>query len=207
MVQKGAQVLPASEPADGAIPPRIAVGGRRPLTLLISPKPARLAEIKAAAHEGLPGCDTIVCTDAARALARAETARHFGWTPAIFVFDYRGGHDGDLADQLRLVRETEPAAELLVLIEDGDLTLWRSAMEVVHAADKLTFLFTPFYRPDAVGTLKALADRHALLGQRDVLAEVGARTIDGLETEVTALKARLEIAMHAAQHDPLTGIM
>jgi diguanylate cyclase (GGDEF)-like protein len=182
-------------------------GGRRPMAMLISPKPARLASIRAAAHEAMPGSEAIVCTDAARALARAETARHFGWTPAVFVFDYRGGHDGDLADQLRLVRESEPAAELLVLIEDGDLTLWRSAMEVVHAADKLTFLFTPFFRPDAVATLKALADRHSLMSQRDVLAEAGARTIDGLETEITALKARLEIATHAAQHDPLTGIL
>jgi diguanylate cyclase (GGDEF)-like protein len=177
------------------------------MAMLISPKPARLSSIRSAAHEAMPGSEALVCTDAARALARAETARHFGWTPAIFVFDYRGGHDGDLADQLRLVRETEPAAELLVLIEEGDLTLWRSAMEVVHAADKLTFLFTPFYRPDAVDTLRALADRHSLMSQRDVLAEAGARTIDGLETEVTALKARLEIATHAAQHDPLTGIM
>jgi diguanylate cyclase (GGDEF)-like protein len=205
MAKQAVQKSPAAEPADGAA--QFARGGRRPMALLISPKPAGLASIRSAAHEAMPGSEAIVCTDAARALARAETARHFGWSPAIFVFDYRGGHDGDLADQLRLVRETEPAAELLVMIEDGDLTLWRAAMEVVHAADKLTFLFTPFYRPDAVGTFKALADRHSLLGQRDVLAEIGARTIDGLETEVTALKARLEIAMHAAQHDPLTGIM
>ena len=205
MAKQAAQKSPVVEPGDGAAP--FARGGRRPMALLISSKPARLAPIRSAAHEAMPGSEAIVCTDAVRALARAETARHFGWTPAIFVFDYRGGHAGDLADQLRLVRETEPAAELLVMIEEGDLTLWRAAMEVVHAADKLTFLFTPFYRPDAVGTLRALADRHALMSQRDVLAEVGARTITGLETEISTLKARLEIATHAAQHDPLTGIL
>src|SRR5476651_561617 len=171
MAKSAARVSGARSVASTASPAAaVGGGGRRPLALLISPKPARLAQIRSAAQEALPGAEAIVCTDAARALARAETVRHFGWTPAIFVFDYRGGHDGDLADQLRLVRETEPDAELLVLIEDGDITLWRAAMEVVHAADKLTFLFTPFYRPDAVNTLRALAGRHALMSQRDVIA-------------------------------------
>jgi diguanylate cyclase (GGDEF)-like protein len=207
MVQKAAQALPPSEPTDDAVTPRAAVGGRRPMTLLISPKPARLAEIKAAAHDALPGCDAVVCTDAARALAKAETARHFGWSPAIFVFDYRGGYAGDLADQLRLVRSAEPAAELVVLMEDGDLSLWRAALQVVQSPDKLTFLVSPFYRPDAAAMLKSLADRHDLISERDSAAETGSRTILGLETEVGALKARLEIAMHAAEHDPLTGIL
>jgi diguanylate cyclase (GGDEF)-like protein len=196
---------PAS--AGDATSARAAIGGRRPMALLISPKPARMAEIKAAAHEALPGCDVVVCTDAPRALARAETARHFGWTPAIFVFDYRGGYAGDLADQLRLVRAAEPAAELVVLMEDGDLQLWRAALQVVQAPDKLTFMIAPLYRPDAAATLKALADRHDAVTARLSAAESGSRTIQGLETEVTALKARLEIAMHAAEHDPLTGIL
>src|SRR5579872_4814210 len=78
--------------------------GVRPIALLISPKPARLAQIRSAAHEALPGCDAVVCTDAGRALAKAEAARSFGWTPTIFAFDYRGGHAGDLADQLQIGR-------------------------------------------------------------------------------------------------------
>ena len=34
-------------------------GGRRPIALLISPKPARLAQIRSAAHEALPGCEAV----------------------------------------------------------------------------------------------------------------------------------------------------
>jgi len=207
MGSRAAQGASATTASDGAPSPLLARGGRRPIALLISPKPARLAQIRSAAHEALPGCEAVVCTDAGRALAKAEAARSFGWTPTIFVFDYRGGHAGDLADQLRRVRQAEPGAELLVLVEDGDLTFTRAAIEVVHAPDKLTFLITPFYRPDAVAALKALADRHGLMSGRDSAAEIGGRTILGLETEVTALKARLEIAQHAAQHDPLTGIL
>jgi diguanylate cyclase (GGDEF)-like protein len=203
----------ASQPAKNIVPSEVGAGlappagGRRPMTLLISPKPARLAQIRAAAHEASPGSDAVVCTDAHRALAKAETARHFGWSPAIFVFDYRGGHAGDLADQLRRVQSAEPMAEVVVLIEEGDTELWRAALQVVQTPDKLTFLFAPFYRPDAVATLKALAERHTVMLDRERLAEVDGQTILGLETAITALQARLEIAMHAAQHDPLTGIM
>ena len=208
MVEQTVQDAPAAEPVETSRPPYVAKPGeRRPMTLLISPKPARLAQIRGAAQEALPGCDTAVCTDASRALARARTGRRLGLTPAIFILDYRGGHAGDLADALRRIRVAEPAAEIMVLIEDGDMTLWRASVEVVQSPDKLTFLNTPFYRPDAVGALRALADRHNLMSGRDSAAETGSRTILGLETEVTALKARLEIAMHAAQHDPLTGIL
>ncbi|HVN01386.1 MAG TPA: GGDEF domain-containing protein, partial [Caulobacteraceae bacterium] len=180
---------------------------RRPMALLIGPRPAGFAPLKAAALEALDGGEAVICTDASRALVKAETARHFGFAPAIFAFDYRGGHPGDLADQLRRVRDVEPGAELLVLIEDGDLALWRAALQVVQSPDKLTFLTTPFYRPDAVATIRALAARFTALCAHDRAVETGMRTIQGLETEVTALRTRLEIAMHAAQHDPLTGIL
>ncbi len=179
----------------------------RPMTLMVAPKPAGVAEVRAAVHEALPGCDCVICPDIRQALEKAETLRHFGWLPAIFVLDYRGGHPGDLADSLRKVCGAEPDAELMVVLEDGDPTLWRAALQVVQTPEKLTFLMTPFYRPDAVASLKSLAKRYQATAERDDAAASGDHTIRGLETEVTALRARLEIAMHAAQHDPLTGIL
>jgi diguanylate cyclase (GGDEF)-like protein len=203
-----AQNLQQAEPEEAApsspVPRKAAV---RPMTILVGARPGGLTEIRAAAHEALPGCDVVICPDIRQALAKAEAVRHFGWLPAIFVFDYRGGLAGDLGDSLRQIREAEPCAELVVMIEEGDMTLWRAALQVVHTPDKLTFLVTPFYKPDVVGTLKSLADRYQTLNDRTNAAASGSHTITGLETEVTALKARLEIAMHAAQHDPLTGIL
>jgi diguanylate cyclase (GGDEF)-like protein len=205
-----AQVLQLADQAEAA-PEDVAsmrpAGVLRPMSLMISPQPDSLAEVAAAIHEALPGCDAVICADVAKATDKAESARHFGWAPAIFVFDYRRGHAGDLADSLRKVRVKEPNAELVVLIEDGDLKLWRAALQVVQAPDKLTFLMSPFWRPDAVKTFRSLAERYRVAGERDKASETGARTIQGLETEITALQARLEIAMHAAQHDPLTGIL
>jgi diguanylate cyclase (GGDEF)-like protein len=198
---------PKSQPLTEAPAARPGPGSPRPMTLLVTPKPAGLTEILAAVREALPGCDAVVCADAGKALAKAETARHFGWSPAIFVFDYRGGHAGDLADQLRQIRKAEPDAELLVAIEERDTSLWSAALQVVQSPDKLTFLMTPFWRADAVASLKRLADRHEAMSLRNSAAETGSHTIKGLETEAAALRARLEIAMHAAQHDPLTGIL
>lgn len=200
--------LEDSEPSPAESAPAAApAAALRPMTLLVTPRPAGLAEVAAAARDALPGGDVVACPDAGKALAKAETARHFGWQPAIFVFDYRGGHAGDLADQLRKVRAAEPEAELVVVIEDGDLGLWRAALQVVQAPDRLTFMMAPFYRPDIASALRSLAERYQARSERHSAHASGSRTIQGLETQVTELRAKLEIAMHAAQHDPLTGIL
>jgi len=198
-------VGPAS-PVPQSTPAPRAAGAPRSICILIG-KPASLIKVMAVLHEALPGGDHIICADAAKALEKAETVRHFGWAPAIFVFDYRGGHAGDLADSLRKVREAEPNSELLVLIDDAGLELSRAALQVVQAPNKLTFLMTPFWRPDAIATFKSLTERYQAAGERGAAAETGRGAIQGLESEVVELKAKLEIAMHAAQHDSLTGIL
>jgi len=148
MVQQAAQALPASEPTDGAISPR--VGCRRAPADDAADQPLSrraLAEIKAAAHEALPGCDAVVCTDAARALPRPRPRATSAGRRRSSCSITAAATPATWADQLRLVRSAEPAAELVVLMEDGDLTLWRAALQVVQSPDKLTFMVTPFYRP------------------------------------------------------------
>ncbi|HEX3408066.1 MAG TPA: hypothetical protein VHS81_12585 [Caulobacteraceae bacterium] len=107
-------------PAPQSAPALRAAGAPRSICILIG-KPASLIKVMAVLHEALPGADHVVCADAAKALDKAETVRHFGWAPAIFLFDFRGGHAGDLADSLRKVRESEPNSELLVLVDDAGL--------------------------------------------------------------------------------------
>src|SRR5579872_4347727 len=85
-LQMAGPTSPAPDPAPAPRP----AGERRPMSLLISSHPPSLAEVAAALHEALPGCDCLVFPTAQKALEKAESARHFGWSPAIFVFDYRG---------------------------------------------------------------------------------------------------------------------
>jgi diguanylate cyclase (GGDEF)-like protein len=209
MATSAAPALPLAGPVSHiptGSPVARAAGGPRPMSILVG-KPTHLIKEMAALHEALPEADHVVCADAPKALEKAETVRHFGWAPAIFLFDYRGGHAGDLADCLRKVREAEPNAELIVLLQDGDLELSRAALQVVQSPDKLTFLMTPFWRPDAVATIRSLAERYRVASERGAAAESGSQTIQGLETQLTQLQAKLEIALHAAQHDSLTGIL
>src|ERR1700677_1619619 len=144
----------APKPVLTARPP----GERRPMSFLVGPHPPAMAEVAAALHEALPGCECLVFPNGAKAVEKAETARQLGWTPAIFVFNFRGGRAGELAEGLRKVRAAEPNAELVVLLEERDPTLWRAALQVVQTPDKLTFLMTPFFRPDAVSALRSLVE-------------------------------------------------
>ncbi|HEY3798980.1 MAG TPA: bifunctional diguanylate cyclase/phosphodiesterase [Caulobacteraceae bacterium] len=192
-------------PVEMAPPPPTAA--QRLMTILVGPRPERMGELRRLCHDAFSGQEAVVVRDATTALAKAETARCFGWSPGVYVFDYRGGHAGDLADQLRKIRAAQPDAELVVVIEDGSLDLWRAAMHVVASPDKLTFLMTPFFQADAAASMRAVGERYLAMASRVTASASGQRTIDQLETEVTALTARLQIAMHAARHDALTGIL
>src|SRR5579863_274840 len=119
----------------------------RLMTFLIGPVATRLDEVGAIVHEALPGQDALACGDAKEALARAGTARLLGWTPLIFVFDYRGARAVELGSQLRRVREAEADAELVVIVDTSDIELWQAALQMAQAPDRLTFLLSPIYRP------------------------------------------------------------
>jgi len=196
---------PAPPPPDAEQAPGGA--GERPMCLIVGPGAESASEIRSALAEASPGCAVVACSDGARALDKAETGRRFGWSPALYVFDYRGVRAGDLADQLRRVRADDPAAELVVLLADGEADLWRAALKVCQPSDKLTFLATPFWRADAAGTLAALIKRHGLAAERTQTRASGEQAIRDLELNVKALRDQLELATHQARHDPLTGVL
>ncbi len=191
----------------GQQPAAAAAPEARVLTLLVGPRPASFAEIRAIIQEALPGHAAALCATGTAALEKAASARLFGWAPGIFVFDYRGGLAADLADQLREVRKSAPEAELVVVLGEADAALWQAALRIVQTPDKLTFLVMPAIREDAVGMFRALAERHLDFVRRSDRAARGQDAIESLEIEVQDLKARLEIARHAAHHDALTGIL
>jgi diguanylate cyclase (GGDEF)-like protein len=189
----------AAEPPAAAAP--------RLMTLLISRQSERLTPLREMVREALPGHDAAVCPDAERALARAEAARSFGWRPLIYLFDYRGGRAEDLAKQLRRVREAQFDAELVVLVEEADADMWRAALHMDQAPDRLTFLLCPVYRPDAIAALAAIAERDLAAGRRDKIIQEGERELETLKTQLHGVKAQLEAARHTARHDALTGVL
>jgi len=182
-------------------------GELRFMTLLVSRDGKHMQTLGELVHEALPGHDAVACADAGQALARAAAAREFGWTPLIFVFDYRGQRATDLAQQLRRVREAQPEAELVVLVEEADVDLWWAAMHMAQAPDRLTFLLCPLYRPDAIAALAGVAVRHKAAEERDRAIARGGSEVAALRSELKSMRAQLQVARHAAHHDVLTGVL
>ncbi|HWA61725.1 MAG TPA: bifunctional diguanylate cyclase/phosphodiesterase [Caulobacteraceae bacterium] len=215
MVRSAAQSYdpsPPREPPRGAGPPAEAAPGALVsasglLALLVCPPGAEVAALTAIVRNALPGHGALIVPDATAALAKAETGRTFGWTAGLFVFDYRARPLQELAEQLRKVRRAAPEAELAVLVEGGDTSVMSACLQVVQSPERLTFLLAPLHPPQAAQVLRSLAERFQALRERERGAAAGKRAVQGLETEVQELKARLEIALHAAQHDALTGIL
>src|SRR5690349_2351763 len=72
--------------------------------LVVSPSAEAARSVGMFAREALPSESLIPAQTAAEAVSKADTAVHFGRTPAIFIFDWRGKPVTDLAEQLRIVR-------------------------------------------------------------------------------------------------------
>jgi len=188
-------------------PQRSADGALRLMTFLISPDAERREAMRELAREALPAHDAVACGDVGRALARAEAAREFGWTPLIYAFDYRGRRATELANQLRRARDIQPGAELVVLAEETDVELWRAAMLMSQSPHRLTFLLCPLYRPDAVKALREIAERHAAVRERERASDRDQREVETLRSQLKSVRAQLGSARHAAHHDVLTGAL
>jgi diguanylate cyclase (GGDEF)-like protein len=177
------------------------------LCIVVSPTPEGAEELCALAAQALPGDQTVACSGAAEAIARANTAQNFGWAAAMFIFDYRGEPASELAQQVRRVRTASAGAELIVVADGRDSGSFAACLQVSNTPEKLTFLLAPLQKDEAEGAIRTVAERYRILNEGRRAREDGARSIRGLETHVQELQTRLAVAMHAARHDDLTGIL
>jgi diguanylate cyclase (GGDEF)-like protein len=158
-------------------------------------------------RETLPRETVLGCDGAAEAIARADAARRSGQAAAVFIFDFRGKPVGDLAEQVRQVRNAHMAAELIVIADGRDSAAFAACLQVTQTPETLTFLLAPLQRQEAMRAVRIVAERYRALHQAKSDLEDRNRSIVGLETRGRELNARLDIAMHAARHDGLTGVL
>ena len=175
--------------------------------ILVSPRPQAPGELGRLIRQALPTETVLACRNATDALSRASSERIVGRIAAIFAFDFRDQPIGDLAAQVRLVRQAHPAAELLVVAEGRDCPAFAACLQVVGSPDKLTFLLAPLDPRATLATIRTVAERHGRLAKAESAAHDAGAAIKGLELQVQELRARLDIAKHAARHDDLTGIL
>jgi diguanylate cyclase (GGDEF)-like protein len=158
-------------------------------------------------RETLPRETVLACDGAAEAIARADSARRTGQAVAVFIFDFRGKPVGDLAEQVRQVRNACQDAELIVIGDSRDSTAFAACLQVTQTPETLTFLLAPLHRHEAMRAVRIVAERYRALHEARRDLDERNRSIVRLETRGRELNARLDIAMHAARHDGLTGVL
>jgi diguanylate cyclase (GGDEF)-like protein len=174
-------------------------------TIVVGPNAAAARELAGLVRKALPHESVVVCASAIEAVARAEISGRFGRAAALFIFDLRDRLARDLADELRSVGKANPDAEMVVVADRRDDAPLAACLQAVARPEKLSFLLAPLHPPEAAGVIQTLAERHRAQHRPSSVQDLG--TIKGLERELREVHARLEIAIHAARHDGLTGLL
>jgi diguanylate cyclase (GGDEF)-like protein len=174
-------------------------------TIVVGPNAAAARELAGLVRKALPHESVVVCASAIEAVARAEISGRFGRAAALFIFDLRNRLARDLADELRSVGKANPDAEMVVVADRRDDAPLAACLEAVARPEKLSFLLAPLHPPEAAGVIQTLAERYRARHRPSSAQDLG--MIKGLESELREVHARLEIAIHAARHDGLTGLL
>ena len=158
-------------------------------------------------REALPAEAILACLTAEAAVRRASSERIFGRAAALFIFDFRDRPIGDLVAQVQLVRKSHPDADLMVVAEGRDSPAFAACLQIAGSPDRLTFLPAPLQPRAVVAAIRTVVERHRALGESKRALEDTSEAIKDLELQVQELRARLDIAKHAARHDDLTGVL
>jgi diguanylate cyclase (GGDEF)-like protein len=172
---------------------------------LISPRGG--GELSAFAHEALPVEGLATAPTAAEALSLAQSNKIVGRTPGGFIFDFRSLPMGDLAGEVKLVTRAYPDCEIMVVADPRDSATFAGCLQILGAPDKLTFLLAPLHRQMTVQAIRAVTDRYRVAANAKRLSDQTSSTVNTLEIQIQELRARLDIAKHAARHDDLTGAL
>ena len=158
-------------------------------------------------REALPGCGLVPARSAADALERAKVERRAAGAPGLVILDARVGHLADFAADLQQIRRLGPQVEVMVIAETDQGQAFAAALAAGLSPDKLTFLTAPLNRQEAVDACRAVAARYHDKGEHRRTRARGQSEIEALQLQLQEMRARLDIANHAARHDSLTGVL
>jgi diguanylate cyclase (GGDEF)-like protein len=177
------------------------------MATLVSPRGGAGGELESLVHEALPVEGLALAASAVDALSLAQSNRIVGRAAAVFIFDFRGLPVGDLAGEVKMVTRAHPEAELLVVADSRDSAAFAACLQIVGTPDKLTFLLAPLHRQLTVETIRTVAERYRMAAHAKHASDRTNSAVNALEMQIQELKARLDIAKHAARHDDLTGAL
>ena len=88
-----------------------------------------------------------------------------------------------------------------------DSTIFAACLQIVSAPDKLTFLLAPLHRQITVEAIRTVTERYRVAVNAKRAADKSSSALNAMEFQLQELRARLDIAKHAARHDDLTGAL
>lgn len=141
------------------------------------------------------------------ALEHGNGERFLGREPGLFLLDLRGEFHADVVAAVQAVQRSEPHAEIVLVAEAADTALFAACHAALEHPERLTLLLAPIDRGHAAKVVESLADRFRVTSAARRERAAGKGRVDSLELQVQELKARLDIAKHAARHDDLTGVL
>ena len=149
----------------------------------------------------------MVCRDTDEALSAVARGQAYGRHAGVFILDHRRRHASDLAAEVKRIDRAHPGAEKVVVLDPSESAGFAACVQVVAAPDRLTFLLSPVDGRHALATMRTVIARRRLA----VASGLQATRADALQQElqltIEELRARLDIAKHAARHDGLTGAL
>ena len=173
--------------------------------MVVSPNAQAARRLVSLIQQVLPTEAVVACESMGEGVSHTRSALMRGRAAALFLVDAHGRAVNETARSLQQAQAARADAELIVLTASEDVPALSAAMAALGVSERANVLSG---EPDAgliAGAVRAAASRlqTSVTSQRH--QHDSAQTIDALELEVQELRARLDVAKHAAHHDALTG--
>ena len=182
--------------------------GRPAFATVVTSRSAELGQGLAGwVGEALQGSEMILARTAAEAVERSRLEHARVGAPGVFVFDARVGRLGDLISDLQQIRRLGPHVEVIVIAEAEHGEAFAASLAAGIPPDKLTFLAAPLNHQETVEVCRSIGERYRDAAELRRATARGRSEVEALQIQLQEMRTRLDIANHAARHDPLTGVL
>jgi diguanylate cyclase (GGDEF)-like protein len=130
-----------------------------------------------------------------------------GQAAALFVIDASGRPINDTARAMHQAQTARADAEMIVLAASEDVAALTAAMAAVGVSERAHVLGGTPDTAVIASAVRTAASRLQTSVKSQRHEKNSTHTIQALELEVQELRARLDVAKHAAHHDSLTGCL
>ena len=172
------------------------------VTVVVSAAPQGARRLISLVQQVLPSEAAVACATVAEGVSHGQSALLRGQAAALFLIDGVGRPLNETARSVQQARTARPDAEVLVLAGPGEAGSLSSAINALGAAQGVQVLADAALLSSAVRAASSRLQAHA---RSERNRKDSRKTIEALELEVQELRARLDVAKHAAHHDALTG--